>query len=366
MTEITLFDPVSLGRLRLPNRINMAPMTRARTDQPGDIPSEMMAHYYSQRATAGLIISEATQISPQGKGYSFTPGIHSEGHIAGWKKVTDAVHVAGGRIFCQLWHVGRMSHASFHKDGETVAPSAIAPQAQVWISDGTGAGAMVDSPVPRALAEKEISAIIDDYRRAAVHALEAGFDGVEIHGANGYLIDQFLRSSANQRTDQYGGSPENRIRFAREVTQAVSREIGPDRVGIRLSPYISLRGMDDPLAPDTILLAVQSFQEQGLAYIHLVEAEWENSPPIPLEFRKKLRAGFSGHIMVAGGYDLTKANWIIEEGLADSVAFGRLFIANPDLPARFRKDASMNEPADPITFFGGGHEGYTDYPMLSD
>ena len=275
---VHLFEPTAIGTLNLPNRIVMAPMTRSRATQPGDVPNAMMAEYYAQRASAGMIITEATQISPEGKGYSFTPGIHSEEQVAGWKLVTDAVHAAGGRIVLQLWHVGRMSHESFHPDGKPVAPSAIAPGAQVWIADPeTGKGGMVDCPMPRALLMEEIARVIDDYRKAAENAKAAGFDGVEIHAANGYLIDEFLRSTSNHRTDRYGGSVENRIRFAVEVAETVSEVMGADRTGFRFSPFITQRGMDDAEAPATILTLARELDRIGLAYIHLAEADWDDA-----------------------------------------------------------------------------------------
>ncbi|USD35943.1 alkene reductase [Ferrimonas sp. SCSIO 43195] len=362
MSTSPLFHPLSLGELTLPQRVVMAPMTRSRTAQPGDVPTPMMAEYYGQRAGAGLIISEATQISPQGKGYSFTPGIYSQAQIDGWKQVTDAVHHNGGRIFLQLWHVGRMSHPSLHADGQPVAPSALAPDAQVWIVGDDGIGRMLDCPVPRALTTDEIHATVEDYRQAALNAMAAGFDGVEIHGGNGYLIDQFLRRSANQRTDAYGGSQANRIRFVTEVTESISDAIGADKVGVRLAPFITQRGMDDSEAIDTILLAAGEFNRIGIAYLHLAEADWDDAPTVSLGFRRDLRAAFSGAIVVAGNYHKASAEALINEGLVDAVAFGRAFIANPDLPFRMQRNLPLADIGDPSTLFGGNHKGYTDYP----
>lgn len=357
-----LFTPFALGPLALPHRIAMAPMTRSRSAQPGNVPTDLMAEYYAQRGTAALIVTEATQISPQGQGYSFTPGIHSPEQVAGWRKVTEAVHAKGGRIFLQLWHVGRMSHESFHSDGKPVAPSALAPDATVWVVDpAIGTGAMVPCPVPRALSEEEIAGIVSDYGRAARNAREAGFDGVEIHAANGYLIDEFLRSSANRRSDQYGGSVVNRIRFAIEVFQAVAAEIGADRTGLRISPFITQRGMDDPEAPATILALIRALDRRGLAYVHIAEADWDDAPITPETFRHELRAAFSGTVIVAGKYDKPRAEAILESGLADVVAFGRPFIANPDLPRRLAEDLSLASFS-AGTLFGGDAEGYTDYP----
>ena len=356
-----LFSPLILAGEPLRNRIVMAPMTRSRTTQPGNIPNELMAEYYAQRAGAGLIITEATQISPQGQGYSYTPGIHSDAQVEGWKKVTDAVHAAGGHIFLQLWHVGRMSHASFHDGGQPVAPSAINPEAKVWVVDENGEGGMVDCPTPRALSTDEIPRIVDDYRRAAENAMRAGFDGVEIHGANGYLIDQFLRTTSNTRTDQYGGGVENRTRFLLEVAEAVAGAIGADRTGVRLAPYITARGMNCPEIIPTILTAAQKLDRLGLAYLHLAEADWDDAPEVDEEFREDLRNRFSGAIIVAGGYSKDSGNAILAAGYADLVAFGRPFVANPDFPVRIQYGYPLAElRGDKL--FGGDAEGYSDFP----
>lgn len=360
----TLFSSLRLGSLQLPNRIVMAPMTRSRSDQPGDIPNALMARYYAQRASAGLLITEATQISRQGQGYSYTPGIYTQEQVEGWRLVTDAVHQAGGRIILQLWHVGRMSHASFHADGQTVAPSALPPQAQVWVVGQDGVGKMLDCPVPRELSTQDIADVIEDYRLAAARAMQAGFDGVEIHGANGYLIDQFLRTTSNHRLDEYGGSMENRVRFAQEVVAAVVGEVGADRTGIRLAPFITQRAMNCPEIIPTILHLASSLDKTSLAYIHLSEADWDEAPLIPEQFRHDLRDCFSGRIMVAGKYDAARAEQILSAGLADLVAFGRPFIANPDLPARIREQRPM-AAFDPHTLFGGDAHGYSDYPVMS-
>lgn len=357
----SLFAPITHGRLNLTSRIVMAPMTRARAAQPGNIPTPLMAEYYAQRASAGLIITEATQISPQGQGYSFTPGIHSDEQVAGWRKVTEAIHAAGGRIMLQLWHVGRMSHESFHPDCLPVAPSAIAPDASVWVVDPvTGRGDMLPCPVPRALETAEIAGIVADYAQAAQHARDAGFDGVEIHAANGYLLDSFLRTSSNHRTDQYGGPVENRIRLAIEVAGTVADIFGAAQTGIRFSPFITQRGMDDPEAPETILTLVRALDRMGLGHVHLAEADWDDAPETPLEFRVALRAAFSGHIIVAGGYDARKAQDIGTSGLVDLVAFGRPFLANPDFPQRLAENLPLAD-FDPGTLFGGGAEGFTTY-----
>lgn len=361
----TLFDTVTVGAINLPNRIAMAPMTRARSTQPGNVPNEMMATYYAQRASSGMIVTEATQITQQGQGYSFTPGIYSPEQIAGWRLVTNAVHEAGGRIFSQLWHVGRMSHESFHEDRTPVAPSALSPDASVWVVDPTtGLGSMVPCPLPRALETREVADVVNDFAIAAANAKKAGFDGVEIHGANGYLIDEFLRRSSNHRTDQYGGSAKNRIRFAVEVATAVAGTIGADRTGIRFSPFITQRNMLDEEAPATILELARELDRIGLAYIHLAEADWDDAPVTPDAFRHDLRKAFSGRIIVAGKYDKARAEKIIADGHADIVAFGRPFIANPDLPRRYREDLPLDS-FDGSKLFGGTQDGYSTYTPAS-
>ncbi|MDR6155354.1 N-ethylmaleimide reductase [Acidovorax delafieldii] len=355
-----LLTPLALGPLTLPNRMVMAPMTRARSTQPGDVPNAMMAAYYAQRASAGLIVSEATQISRQGQGYSFTPGIYTEAQVQGWRRVTDAVHAAGGRMVLQLWHVGRMSHPSFHADGLPVAPSALSPEAKVWVAGDDGVGRMVDCPVPRALGTAEIPGVIDDFRRAAANAMRAGFDGVEIHGANGYLIDQFLRTTSNHRTDAYGGTMDNRTRFAREVAAAVASEAGAERTGMRLAPFITQRNMNCPEIIPTMLHLARQLDTLGLAYIHLAEADWDDAPSIPDDFRQALRNAYSGRVIVAGKYTPERAQRILSSGMADLVAFGRPFIANPDLPARYAAGLPL-AAFDPATLFGGTERGYNDY-----
>lgn len=357
----TLFQPYQLGALHLPNRVVMAPMTRARSTQPGDVPNAMNATYYAQRASAGLIVTEATQISPQGKGYSFTPGIHSDAQVAGWRQVTDAVHAAGGRIFLQLWHVGRMSHPDFQDGALPVAPSAVPFEGSTWKFDpSVGKGSMVACPTPRALTRDEIADIVADFRAAARRAMDAGFDGVEIHGANGYLIDQFLRTSSNQRTDAYGGSRENRLRFLREVVDAVADEIGAQRTGIRLAPFLTARGMNCPDILPTLLQGARWLGQRGTAYLHLVEADWDGAPPFTEEFRRDIRAAFPSTIIVAGQYDLERAQRVLAAGHADLVAFGRSFIANPDLPRRLREGIPLSA-FDNTRLFGGNDAGYTNY-----
>jgi N-ethylmaleimide reductase len=364
MQQRTLFENTQVGAVELKSRIVMAPMTRARAAQPGNIPTALMAEYYQQRAGAGLIITEATQISPQGQGYSWTPGIHSAEQVAGWRLVTDAVHKVDGKIFSQLWHVGRMSHESFHPDGKPVAPSALSPDAQVWVVNSHGVGEMVDCPVPRELTHDDIQQVIADYRQAAINAMDAGFDGVEVHGGNGYLIDQFLRRTSNKRTDEYGGSLANRVRFAQEVLEAISDAIGADRTGIRLAPFITQRGMDDSQTSDAILALAAWCGTKGIAFIHLAEADWDDAPQVPYEFRETLRKTFSGAIIVAGNYTREKADKLLAAGVVDLVAFGRPFIANPDFPLRLKGNFPLADIGNPATLFGGTEVGYTDYPLL--
>tara|TARA_Y100001951_G_scaffold69816_2_gene56729 strand:+ start:33365 stop:34483 length:1119 start_codon:yes stop_codon:yes gene_type:complete len=357
-----LFDPVRVGNLELANRLVMAPMTRARSTQPGDVPNALNASYYAQRASAGLIVSEATQISPQGKGYSFTPGIHSAEQVEGWRLVTRAVHQAGGRIYLQLWHVGRMSHPDFHDGQLPVAPSSVAFDGAIWKVDPlTGEGGMHPCPIPRALEREEIQAIVEDYRVAARHAIAAGFDGVEVHAANGYLIDQFLRTTSNLRSDEYGGSRENRLRFLRQVIDAVADEVGAARTAIRLAPFLTARGMACPDILPTILDAASYLDARQIAYLHLVEADWDDAPEFTEAFRQDIRQRFRGPIIVAGKYDQARAEWVLGKGYADLVAFGRPFIANPDLPRRYAENLPLAD-FEPSSLFGGDARGYSDYP----
>ena len=361
-----LFSPLQLGDVGLAHRVVMAPLTRMRARQPGNVPQDMNVEYYSQRATnGGLIISEATQISPQGLGYPGTPGIHSAEQIAGWQKVVNAVHDKGGVIFLQLWHVGRISHSSLQANGALpVAPSAVRPSGNAYTLDGR----MVPFETPRALEREEILSIVDDYKSAALNAQKAGFDGVEIHGANGYLIDQFLRDKTNLREDEYGGSLENRTRFLVQVAQAVLGVWGGGRVGGRFSPFGSFGDMSDSQPEELFSLAVAKMAELGLAYIHLVEprqdenhdrSRWASTLIGPL-FRDR----FPGSIIAAGGYTGESAEAAIAAGDADAIAFGRDFIANPDLPKRLAVGAELN-PHHRESFYGGTRAGYTDYPFLA-
>jgi N-ethylmaleimide reductase len=360
-----LFQPYTLGDLTLPNRVLMAPLTRSRASQPGDVPNDMNAEYYRQRAGAGLIIAEATQVSPQGKGYAFTPGIHSEAQVKGWRKVTDAVHDAGGHIHLQLWHVGRISHTALQPNGELpVAPSAIKPKAQTYISADSG---MVDVPQPRALELDEMPGIVAQYRAAAENAKRAGFDGVEIHVANGYLLDQFLKSGSNARTDAYGGSLDNRMRLPLEVVEAVIDVWGKERVGIRVSPTGSFNDMHDADPVETYGAFARRLDALGIAYIEVVEDSFQGNHENgrPQSVIDAIQEGFTGTYIGNGAYTADEARERIEAGQADLVSFGRPFIANPDLPERFRQGAELNE-WDSSTFYGGDERGYTDYPTLAE
>lgn len=362
----TLLSPVELGDLRLPNRVVMAPLTRSRASQPGDVPTMMNATYYQQRAGAGLIISEATQISPQGKGYAFTPGIHSEAQIAGWRKVTNAVHEAGGRIMLQLWHVGRISRPELQPDGATpVAPSAIRPAgAQTFISAESG---MVDVLEPRALKTEEIPDIVEQFRRGAENARRAGFDGVEIHAANGYLLDQFIRSNSNRRTDQYGGSLDNRLRLPLQVVDAVIDVWGAGRTGIRISPTGSFNDMHDDNPVATFGGLAERLNDADVAFIEVVEDSFQgnHADGRPEPVIDAIRAGFHGTYIGNGAYTAEEASDRIAAGRCDLSSFGRPFIANPDLVERFRRGAPLNE-GDSSTFYGGDERGYIDYPGLAD
>jgi N-ethylmaleimide reductase len=364
-----LFRPLPLGSVTLSHRVVMAPLTRMRARQPGNVPSELNAAYYGQRATAGgLIIAEASQISPSGQGYPATPGIHTQEQIDGWRKVTSAVHAKGGLIFLQLWHVGRISHSSFQPDGALpVAPSAVAAAGSHFTADWSQA----PFETPRELQTSEIPELIESYRVAARNALAADFDGVELHGANGYLIQQFLQARTNVRNDRYGGTIANRVRLLEEVTRALVSVVGADRVGVRLSPFGSTNDSeeDDPLP--LYGHAIRALAELRIAYLHLVEprtvaAASADLPPVEAPMASELfRAMWPGVLIAAGGYDTLSAQKSVCAGHADAVAFGRAFIANPDLVERIRDGVSWSQ-WDRSTFYGGDARGYTDYPSLAD
>ncbi|MFC2074100.1 alkene reductase [Campylobacterota bacterium] len=353
-----LFSPITIGKHTLKNRIFMAPLTRCRSVNH-NIPNDLMATYYGQRASAGLIISEATQISPMGIGYPCTPGIYTAEQVEWWKKVTKSVHEKGGKIFLQLWHVGRISHSSFLGGKLPVSASALKPDGQVYTFDG-----MKDYETPRALEVQEIAAIVKEYARAAENAIDAGFDGVEIHSANGYLLDQFLRDGTNKREDEYGGSIENRSRFLFDVIKAVTEQIGADKTGLRLSPSGTFNDMKDSNLQEHFSYVCEKLNDFGLAYLHIVDAldgdirHGANVVRLPI-----IRDAYKGVLITCGEYDKERGNRVIKEKQADAVAFGTLYIANPDLPERFKSDAILNE-ADINTFYTQDEKGYTDYPAL--
>ena len=352
-----LFTPVEVGPLHLKNRVVMAPLTRSRAAK-GNVPSALNALYYAQRASAGLIISEATQVSQQGQGYIATPGAHSAEQICGWSLVTKAVHVAGGHMVLQLWHVGRISHPSFQPGGGLpLAPSAIRPEAQAFTERG-----FEPIPTPRALETEEIPGIVEQHAQAARNALAAGFDGVEVHAANGYLIDQFLRDGTNRRADRYGGSIENRVRFLVEVVDAVAAGVGSARVGVRISPQNMQNDIADSDPQTLFNYAASQLAKRGLAYLHVVEGDTSGNPVPPFDYRA-LKRLFGGLVIANNGFDKRRANAAIADGEADLVAFGKPFIANPDLAIRLLLDAPIM-PVNRDTLYGGGEAGYTDYPML--
>ncbi len=366
----SLHTPFAFGALTLANRIVMAPMTRNRAG-PDNVPQPLNAEYYRQRASAGIIVTEATQVSPYGLGYPGTPGIHDAAQVAGWSAVTEAVHDAGGRIVLQLWHVGRSSHSSLLPGGALpVAPSAIAIEGETFTGDG-----MKAYETPRALETEEIPEIVEQYRSGAANALAAGFDGVEIHGANGYLLDQFTRDGANKRVDRYGGAIDNRIRLPLEVTEAVTGVWGAERVGYRVSPFQKFNTMADGDPEATFARLAGALNDLDIGYLHLVETDAPGAPAPDaavdgfLAARHKLFARlrdiFAGPLIVNGGYDGARGAAVVASGAADLVAYAKLFLANPDLPRRFQAAAMLNKP-DKATFYGGGAEGYTDYPYLAD
>ncbi|MDN8660580.1 alkene reductase [Stenotrophomonas indicatrix] len=361
MSDATLFQPYPLGPLTLANRIVMAPLTRNRAGE-GLVPSPLASTYYAQRASAGLIITEATQVSAQAQGYQDTPGLYTQDQIDGWRTVTDAVHARGGHIFVQLWHVGRISHVDLQPgNAAPVSASALRAQTKTFVNNG-----FVDVSEPRALDIDELPAIVDDFRQAAANAIAAGFDGVEIHGANGYLLEQFIKDGANQRTDAYGGSVENRARLLLEVTAAVAREIGADRTGVRISPVSpanAISTVSDPQPQYDYI--VDQLSALGIVYLHVVEGATGGPRDVASFDFGGLRRRFNGTYLANNGYDLQLACARVSEGKADLVAFGRPFISNPDLVERLKRGAAL-AALNPATLYGGGAEGYTDYPTLAE
>ena len=352
-----LFSPVEVGRLELHNRVVMAPLTRSRAG-PGNVPTQLNALYYAQRASAGLIIAEATQVAPEGQGYISTPGIHSAEQIKGWKCVTRAVHIAGGHIVLQLWHVGRISHQSFQPGGALpVAPSAIKPDGQAYTAKG-----FEPIPTPRALETDEIPAIVKQYAQGARNALAAGFDGIEVHAANGYLIDQFLRDGTNKRTDHYGGSIENRCRFLLEVVDAVTAAAGAERTGVRISPQNTQNDIADSNPQTLFNYVAERLSGKGLAFLHVIEGDTSGIAVPPFDYMS-LKRLFGGLVIANNGFDKARANKTLAEGRADLIAFGKPFISNPDLVIRLFLDAPL-VPVNRETLYGGAEQGYTDYPIL--
>ena len=359
--QYKLFQPTRIGVIDIANRIVMAPLTRCRADaEKGDVPgSAMNIEYYRQRSNAGLIISEGTQVSPIGKGYHATPGIYSDAQVDGWKPITKSVHEAGSKIVAQIWHVGRITHPNLIGGAEPVAPSAIKPKD---VTAYTPKG-KEDLPVPHELTIDEIKKIVNEFRQGAANAIRAGFDGVEIHGANGYLIDQFIRDGANQRTDAYGGSIENRCKFALEVVDAVAKEIGAGRVGIRLSPVTPRNDLSDSNPQSVFGYLIEELSKRGIAFIHMIEGSTGGPRDVPGFDYAWARANFKGSYIANNGYDREMAIDAVESGKADAVAFGRLYIANPDLVERLKQNATLNAP-NPDTFYAPGPEGYIDYPSM--
>jgi N-ethylmaleimide reductase len=359
-TATKLFEPIKLGPLTLPNRLVMAPLTRNRA-LAGLVPNPLAVEYYGQRASAGLLVSEATQVSQQGQGYQDTPGIYSKQQVAGWRKVTDRVHERGGRIFLQLWHVGRISHVSLQENNQApVAPSAIRAKGKTFVG-----GTFADVSEPRALSLQEIPGIIESFKKGAANALAAGFDGVEVHGANGYLLEQFAKDGTNKRTDAYGGGIENRAKLMLEVSKAVAAEAGSERTGIRISPVTPANDISDSNPQPLYDYIVDQLSAQKLVYIHVVEGATGGPRDIaPFDYGS-LRKRFKGAYIANNGYDFELANKVLAADAADLIAFGKPFLANPDLVERLKRGAPLNAP-DKATFYGGGAKGYTDYPVLGD
>lgn len=370
MNREILFESTQLGPYTLKNRIVLPPLTRSRSSQPGNIPNDLMADYYRQRAGAGFMVTEGTQIEPRGQGYAWTPGIHSPEQVEGWRKITAAVHAEGSIIFAQLWHVGRVSHNSLQPGGAApVAPSAIAADnVKVFVETGPGQGALTEPSVPRALTTAEVKELVQLYAQAARNALDAGFDGVELHCANGYLVNQFISSHTNRRTDEYGGPLQNRLRFLREVVQAVADVVGKERLGVRFAPLFASTeedrvylGLVEEDPHETYIEAIKVLEQVGIAYVSLAEADWDNAPELPETFRNDVRSNFSGKILYAGKYTVERGVRVVKAGWGDLIAFGRPFIANPDLPERIAQGWPLNA-VDPATMYGGTDKGYTDYP----
>lgn len=359
----SLFQPLQLGAVTLAHRVVMAPLTRLRATPDGDVPNDLMREYYRQRTSGGLIVSEGAQVSARGKGYMDAPGIYSPKQVAGWQRITETVHDRGGRIAAQLWHVGRVSHPSFHGGAAPVSASAEPYVNRTTIRGEDGRPTRVDCPTPRALTAEGIASTVQEYGKATICAREAGFDLVEIHGAHGYLPHQFLSEASNRREDAYGGTLRNRLRFPLEIVDAVTEAWSADRVGYRVSPFGTFNGLEERRGDEAVLHLATELTQREIAYLHLSEPDRVGGPPISDTFREALRRAFPGPIIAAGAYTLEKAERVLSAGFVDAVAFGRAFIANPDLPERLRIGAALNE-ARSESFYGGGAEGYTDYPTI--
>ena len=363
--DLKLLTPLKVGETKLANRVVMAPLTRCRTAEPDNVPTELNAEYYAQRATAGLIISEATQISRSGQGYAGSAGIYTDAQEAGWKKVVDAVHAKGVKMSAQLCHVGRISHSYFQPDGKApVAPSAIAAEGAKCNIIVDGQHKFVPCDTPRELSVGEIGQIVDQYRNSAARAVRAGFDFVEEHAANGYLLQQFQATNTNKRTDRYGGSLVNRARLTLEVLDAMLEVVDREKLGVRISPYFNINGIADAEPEQMALYLADEFHKRGIAYLSIAEPSWVGGIELTDTFKRKIRETFSGTLIYAGEYTPEKAEAAIQSGLADAIAFGRLFIANPDLVERIRQNGPYNVP-DRATFYTEGSRGYTDYPFLN-
>jgi len=358
MEEYKLFEPTKLGNLELKNKIVMSPMTRSRAID--NVPNDLMAEYYGQRASAGLIITEGTSPSPNGLGYSRIPGCFSKEQVEGWKKTTTAVHKAGGKIFLQLMHTGRISHSLNLPEGaQIIAPSAVKPAGQVW----TDTEQMQDFPIPKQMDDNDLLLTLTEFVVSSSHAIEAGFDGVELHAANGYLLEQFLSPVSNIRTDKYGGSIENRCRFVLDVTAAVVEAIGKEKTGIRLSPYGVASDMPHyPEIDETYTYLAEELNKLGLVYLHLVDHSAMGAPEVPSEIKGIIRTRFKNSLILSGGYDKERAEADIKSGRADLIAFGRPFINNPDLVARLKNDWPLSQTLTMDLFYTPGEKGYTDYP----
>lgn len=363
--DLKLLTPLKVGDTKLANRVVMAPLTRCRTAEPDNVPTELNAEYYAQRASAGLIISEATQISRSGQGYAGSAGIYTDAQEAGWKKVVNAVHAKGGKMSAQLWHVGRMSHSYFQPHGQApVAPSAIAAEGAKCNIIVEGQHKFVPCDTPRELSVGEIGQIVGQYKNSAARAVRAGFDFVEEHAANGYLLQQFQATNTNRRTDRYGGSLVNRARLTLEVLDAMLEVVDREKLGVRISPYFNINGIADAEPEQMALYLADEFNKRKIAYLSIAEPSWVGGIELTDTFKRKIREAFSGTLIYAGDYTPEKAEMALNSGLADAIAFGRLFIANPDLVERILQGGPYNVP-DRATFYTEGSRGYTDYPVLN-